>query len=566
MVCLMRPLPTHTPGARAFPRLRDESGVALIMALGIMLVLTIALATAISFTSAGARHANHSNAGQKAHALAEAGVNNAISVLEANYSSPTVPAFPGDPTLLPARTTPYDNGTATWSGTLAGPLAFSPWKWEWRITSTGNVKNPTGPSTADVTRRVTAIVPVVIPTTSPASATGPLNFLFSGADMWLEQSGHVRAPLYVTRDLHLESSAQVDGAAQKVAVGRDLYLKNPQNQIGLTGGSDPRIAEVHVVRQCSSKTNPTLHTCGPLTADWDADKIFATTHDNVIPPGFLSFTPKLTCCAPYGGSIAPAGPPAGPTDNPSNMGFWYQNADLGPFAPCTTSTGSPPKFDTASGAPDNSINWSASPTTVINLTPNTSYTCKSMAGSTTLGELSWDAATKLLTVKGTIFIDGSITIAPGGTARYKGQATIVASGTFGMKNSTICATHPGYTGGCDYTGTSPWDPNQSALVIVADGLSGAGSAQGQGSDFDPGDGIHLKTAEFQGALIANHAINIETTAKMQGPMISVYDVVSAGQSNDLIFPPIHFAPSGGGGIISDPPKPQLLPPQNYGGG
>ena len=103
-------------------------------------------------------------------------------------------------------------------------------------------------------------------------------------------------------------------------------------------------------------------------------------------------------------------------------------------------------------------------------------------------------------------------------------------------------------------------------MIVADGLGGAGSAQGQGSDFNPGEGIHLKSADFQGALIANHAITTETTSRMQGPMISVYDGVFAGQSNDLIFPPILFAPSGGGGIISDPPKPQLLSPRNYGGG
>jgi Tfp pilus assembly protein PilX len=568
MVCVMRHFPTHAPGARAFPRLRDESGIALVMALGIMLVLTIALATTIHFTSAGARHANSSNAGQKAYSLAEAGVNNAISVLEASYSSPTA-AFPGDPTLLPARMTPYDNGTVTWSGTLAGPLASSPWKYEWRITATGTVPNPTGPSTADVKRTATAIVPVVIPTTSPAGASGPLNFLYSGADLWLENSVHVRAPLYVQRDLHLESTAVVDGAAQKVAVGRDLYLKSPQNQIGLTGGTDPRVAEVHVVHQCSSKNTPALHICGPSTANWDADAIFATIHDNVIPAGpppLISYTPKLTCCAPYSGTIAPAGPPAGPADSPSNMGFWYQNADLGPYSPCTTKSGTPPIFDTASGVPDNSINWSATPTTAINLTPGASYTCRSMAGSTILGELSWDNAAKLLTVKGTIFIDGSIYIAPGATARYTGEATIVASGTFGMKGNTICATHPGYTGACDFTKTSPWDPAKSALVIVADGAAGAGNAQGQGSDFNTGEAIELKSAGFQGALIANHTIRTETTSMMQGPMISVYDAVWAGQSNDLIFPPISFAPSGGGGIISDPPKPKLLAPQNYAGG
>jgi hypothetical protein len=189
-----------------------------------------------------------------------------------------------------------------------------------------------------------------------------------------------------------------------------------------------------------------------------------------------------------------------------------------------------------------------------------------MVGSTTLGELSWDNSTKLLTVKGTIFIDGSIYIAPGGTARYTGEATIVASGTFGMKGDTICATHTGYTGACDFTATSPWDPGKSALVIVADGAAGAGNAQGQGSDFNTGEAMELKSAGFQGALIANHSIRNETTTQMQGPMISVYDGVFAGQSNDLIFPPVLFAPSGGGGIISDPPKPQLLAPQNFAGG
>jgi hypothetical protein len=582
MVCVMRPPAMHTLAARALARLRDESGIALVMAIGIMFVLAIALTTTIFFTSASVRHANHSNAGQKAYALAEAGVNNAISVLHASYDPPATPIWPGLATYLPAGQASYNGGSCsppvdnctTWTGTLAGPFAATssaPWHYEWRISSTGAVRNPTGPGVAPVTRTATAVVPVVIPTTTPASASGPLNFLYAGADMWFQNSVHVKAAIYVTRDLHLESTAVIDGAAQKAAIGRDLYLKNPQNQIGLTGGTDPRIAEIHVVRWCSSKKNPTLHPCGTVADPWDTDKIFATVHDNVIPPGpppFISFIPKLTCCAPFGGTIAPSGPPAGPSDNPSNMGFWYLNADLGPLSPCTTSTGSPPKFDTASGVADNSINWSASPTTVINLTPpGASYTCKSMVGSTILGELSWDASAKLLTVKGTIFIDGSITIAPGATSRYTGQATIVTSGTFGMKNNTICATHSGYTGPCDFSATSPWDPNKSALVIVADGLTGAGSAQGQGSDFDPGDGIHLKSSGFQGALIANHSVTTDTTTQMQGPMISVYDGVVAGQSNDLIFPPITFAPSGGDGIITpDLPKPQLLAPQNYGGG
>jgi hypothetical protein len=257
------------------------------------------------------------------------------------------------------------------------------------------------------------------------------------------------------------------------------------------------------------------------------------------------------------------------------MGFWYQNADLGPLSPCTNSTGTPPVFDTASGVPDNSINWSATPVNAINLAPPTSYTCQVKAGSTILGELSWNQSTQILKVKGTIFIDGSIYIAPNsGSGRYvvdpdangHGVAAIVVSGTFGMKNSTMCAQHAGYTGPCDFTATTPWDPNKTALVIVSDGSAGGPGAQGQGSDFNVGEAIELKSADFQGGLIANKSIRAETTSKMQGPMVSAYNGVFAGQSNDLIFPPINFAPSGSGGIVSEPPKFNLLPPRQFTGG
>ena len=97
-------------------RLGDESGIALVMALGIMLVLVIALTTVITFTAAGARDSHRVNAGQKATALAEAGVNNALAVLTKNY--PGVVVYPGDPDLLPSRTTTYPSGTVTWSGVI----------------------------------------------------------------------------------------------------------------------------------------------------------------------------------------------------------------------------------------------------------------------------------------------------------------------------------------------------------------------------------------------------------------------------------------------------------------
>ena len=71
----LRRISARLLGART--RLGDESGMALVMALGITLVLAIALTTVITFTAAGARDSHRVNAGQKAYAIAEAGVNNA---------------------------------------------------------------------------------------------------------------------------------------------------------------------------------------------------------------------------------------------------------------------------------------------------------------------------------------------------------------------------------------------------------------------------------------------------------------------------------------------------------
>src|SRR3954469_11758732 len=84
--------------SRLLTRLGDEAGIALIMALGIMLVLTIVLSTTIYLASSSGRHATSANAGQKAYALAETGVNNAVAVLRVAYdpNNPALPAYPGD--------------------------------------------------------------------------------------------------------------------------------------------------------------------------------------------------------------------------------------------------------------------------------------------------------------------------------------------------------------------------------------------------------------------------------------------------------------------------------------
>jgi hypothetical protein len=545
------------------------------MALGILFVLTITLGTVIYVTSASARHAEHSNASQKAYALAEAGLDNALAVLNTKYPSTT--EYPGDTppgTFLPTRTTTYDEGKTTWSGTLA-QTTTSTWLWEWRITSIGSVANPTGPGAAAVTRTIRAVVPVVIPEYQPASASSPLNWIYALHNATFENSVTIASPVYTQNDLTLgPGQASISGAARRLAVGGVFTLLKNES---FAGSSSNRLVDVHLHGGCRYKGDSNLVLRNPCL--WETDNVFAYPPDPLANPphyrdsadpatlGLIDPKPALTCCAPVAGSIAPAPLPG----KQSQMGFWYQNAVPGPRVPCDAVT--PPEklppfsFDTG----DNAINNSVTPTVPIDLTPAQSYTCRVERAGVNMGELSWDAATKELTINKTVFIDGSATVTSD-AAKYNGKGTIYLSGTFLMDNhAQMCAA----MSACVFekgTGSKPpkapddWEPNTEdgdALIIVAAGDGAFGGAQSQVSG---GNGIEIKTATFQGVLIANKNIVTLTTTNEQGPMISVYHDVDAGQTGELTFPPVDFAPSGGGGVVGPPPPAQLLAPQNIAAG
>jgi hypothetical protein len=509
---------------------RDESGIALVLALGIMLVLTIALASTIYLTSTSGRHAESTNDGQRAFALAEAGVNNAVSVLVANY--PGTAVFPGDSTLLPSRTTTYEDGTVTWSGALVQTALGTQWPFEWQITSTGTVDNPTGPDAAEISRTVTAIVPVVIPPTQEVDGNSVLNWIYAYTDIRFDQSITIATPVYATRHLTLGNTATISADAESVAVGGNLTLENPQNRVGSSGA---RVPLVYVEGSCKYRNFPTHNPC-----QWDTDNVFAAgpgvnQGGTTIPPDLIAQIPTLTCC-----------------DVPtSQMGFWYRFSSPGPYFPCVTSSGTVPQFDN-----DTTLNNSANSGVARDLTPaGQAYSC-----TTPFGSISWNG-TSLLTINGNVYIDGSAFISAG-SATYDGVGAIILSGTFAMGNNTqMCAN-----ASCD---PDTWVPDERALVIVANG-NGAGccgQAQSGNHQVSSSTSIEINKGVFQGGLIGNLDIRANVSGtKVIGPMISVNAAVWGGQSGELDFPPIGFAPSGGGGITQPPPPGQLLDPRNFTGG
>jgi hypothetical protein len=451
------------------------------LTLGVSTVLAIIGTTAITYSTSGARTASRSTADQKAYALAEAGVNDALAVL----SLPSNNAL--DPYLLPPTTVDYDGGTVTYSGTLDQGSGT------WAISATGLSRNPTGPKMSPV-RRMLGVSVGVDPSYSQPLNNMAWNYIWAKAtgstcDMTIGQSVNVATPLYVEGNLCLQNSATISSGP--LVVKGSLTMSQKANGVGQP--SSP-VNEAHIGGACQYWNKATNYPCkgGP-------DNVYARMLDQNVP--------ALT-------------PPA------ADWTKWYLNGDPGPYYPCVEKSGTPPTFDNDQGsatAPD-PARRDNSVLTVFELTPALSYVCKTAGG-----ELSWNASTHVLTIKGTIYIDGSAVVDNGGTDTYDGQGSLYVSGTILIKNTRLCAAVDG-SGNCSADG---WDPNSRLVVFVADG---------HGGQVPVNDSIQLVSATFQGALYGTWAIENDTTSSVIGPMIG--STVILGQSVTTSFPAIRIVPTG----------------------
>ena len=225
-------------------------------------------------------------------------------------------------------------------------------------------------------------------------------------------------------------------------------------------------------------------------------------------------------------------------------GGWYTFASPGPSHACNTlatgtvpaSTGAYPAFDTGDGTMNQSLN-----PTVFNLTPAASYSCY-----TGQGQLSWNATTRTLTVAGTVFFDGSITMTTSGNQpiTYTGtgaggacntigscQSVIYASGDITINSEMVCAKVNSQGNNCDWSTTPAnggWDPNNKILIFASKGNTGITVGPSQTS--------------FQGGLYAANTVATGQSALTEGPLVSGTKTVVLGQQFGGTFPPITIAP------------------------
>ena len=481
------------------------------MAIGVLGVLSLSGTSAIYFSSTNERSAHYSKDNGEAYELAEGGINEMMSVLWKKQNNAL------NRYLLPQTTSTYSTGTVTWYGVLDEQQAV------WSLTSIGKVKNATG-ATKDVTRKLTAKVPVSAVVAAELNNQS-WNYIMStqvtGAecDMTIGSDVEVRTNLFVFGNLCLEQSAQIlNGSvtSTKLAVKGKVVQKTNQNTIG-KDETNGKLQQVTVVKSCKWFTSATYDPCQARTESRIFTNAFSTTN-----PAFVAPT--------------------------SDYNRWYLNANPGPFFPCHTTTGTPPVFDSPvpsfASSDETKLTYKNNNQSVFNLTGPSSYSC-----TTPIGSIAWNATTKVLTVSGTMYIDGDLKMefnAPT-AVQYNGQATIYLSGSLLMKNAKICGGLLGT--GCDF---DTWNPNTEMLVFAADGDNRQPSV-------DAGMGIQLLSSQLQGALFATKKIKIDTFSKVDGPMIATEVVL--GQSVDTNdYPNITTVPAGMPGednVYAQPNSPQL---------
>lgn len=450
--------------------------MALVMALGVMTVLSASAVVVIDQTSANSRGSSRSNDDRMALALAEAGVNNAISVLG---NQPT--NNPTTSTLLPLRTTTYQEGSVDWSGTYDSPNG------RWTITSVGKVRNTTGGPTKLVQKTLVAKVQLkwAPMQTQEAPAWDYVYVSQTGltCDLTLPSSYTWDSPLYVAGDLCLSNGARINGGP---IVAGSIDMASSTAGVGTSSVPVSRIdVGVGASGSCQYAAQHWHGNADGHPFCSSVDNVYATTLTN-SPPGYTAPVPQWDT--------------------------WYNNAMPGPKYACTTTSGTAPTFD-------NDLLRNNSVSTPFNLTPSTgSYSCKYGSATSPIGELSWDNTNKVLTARGTVFIDGSM-IANNGTGapamRYVGPGTIYLSGTFILSNGQkLCSSIA--SGDCNW---GAWNPSGDMLTIVAGCTSGTKNSIA-------GD------AHFQGAIWSGCLLEFASNGKVEGPAVAPNLQLGAGASSD----------------------------------
>lgn len=389
---------------------RDESGVALVMAVWILAFLMLMGSSLVFYAGSGASHAETSTEDARAVNLAEAGENYARAILFNPTTDPTNTAAVGSGTLT------LEGGTVAYSGSYDSATKI------WTLTGIGTHTNPTA-GAAPLSRTVSSKV-LVSSSTGLDPAWGYL-FADTTSCTTLGNNLTIDAPIYVKGDLCMQQSAII--TADLVQVRGKVQIKNSAS----IGTAAVPVGVVRVGGGCRYPWSGAY--ASPCTS---SHRVYRTA--------FFSAVPDLT-------------------KPPIDLPAWYANAKPGPMSPVCTTGVFPGTFDT-----DTALNRS---NPIQNLFPAIAYDCQVRSGGPggpLLGRIAYTPGSPgTLLLQGTIFFDGQLELAGNRDVVYQGKGTIYASGKITVRNFIrLCAT-----ASCDQ---SSWNPNNHLLAFVSGATSAVG--------------------------------------------------------------------------------------------
>jgi Tfp pilus assembly protein PilX len=500
-------------------RLRqDERGIALVLALAISVALSLMVFSMTEYVTSNQRSAKTSSNDNLARNYAEAALDTAYSRI--NYANTQASISAG---LSPAKPTLLGCGTGV-SG-ASDCSSISPLC----VAFTGNC--PTS-GTYSPTAGTAAVYGFFTGTAPPANST------FSGvpqaASTWilvatgytLNASGTLdaktlRGTVYIGPGgagavasvwNHIFMTAPlVPNVCQANFAGNNMILDTPLYVIGnmCLSGQNTVMKEMTGGQAVDLQVGGKLSFSGSGTSvgDWTTTPVTGITSGAVVggcTNGDVT-TATTTCNSTnYHYSVRNTGSfisQSDPERSATQVASDYNTFDPGPKHACANGT--------MTTAFDSSPNGASEPdgnSTAFELAPTSSdYTCVSTSGAS-VGQLSWNHTTHVLTINGSIFFDGNITISNNLT--YVGSASIEVMGTitFQGNNLQVCAQNTS----CLFTNWQGSSGNNDMLMLAS-----------VKTNLSPAIKFQDNAQTFQGSLFTQPSSNItflKNGDQTQGPM------------------------------------------------
>jgi Tfp pilus assembly protein PilX len=510
---------------------RSEDGMALILSVIIVGVLTIATAATVTAVNSNEQAFGRDRQVNRALNVAEAGLNAGIDAAK---------ALPATATSLPGATGTTDQGSWSYTATRTQD-STNPNLYIWTVTSTG--VSPDGKVTRIVSRKIAETVTphssseTIHHDASPAYQYG----FFLGdpnSDCVTVGTGNnfsgnltISVSMYVAGSLCWGGSnvsmREPPGPGQTINlyVGKKFKVTGSNSSpIGIGPAGAPEtcdsvstcIATATIVGGCidTRGNSPACSLHGDPTKRSNqsgyGSGVYARTHSstqNNIPPPTID---------PAWYTNAKPGPATGCNDDPTHPGDTaYMSTYPSGYTAAT--------FKSALFDNDSTMNNSRG---TVDFLAFGSFDCRYYDSSGDLvGRLKWQSGNPgTLTVLGTVWIDGNLSFSGQDNATVHGRGAIYATGTIGFSGQANVCEAP--TSGNPCLGN--YDENQNLLVFVA---------YNNGSHSTTGFSLTGQNT-FEGIAFTNGILSEGGNATLHGPVLAdTANMAGNGDTRTIINPP-----------------------------